>query len=119
MMTIISLSENDKATLKNLAAALQPFRVLSERLPLSLVMAFLTVAAKEDRCLSDYAGDIGASVSVASRLFADLGNENRWKEPGFGLIASHPDLMDARIVRARRTPARRAMAGKIVRELGR
>jgi hypothetical protein len=36
-----SISDDERIFLRNLMAALQPFRELSERLPLSIVTAFL------------------------------------------------------------------------------
>jgi hypothetical protein len=109
-MTIImqSISDDEKGPLRNLMAALQPLRELSERLPLSIVMAFIGVALKENRSLGEYAVDGGFSLSVASKLFADLGSVNRWGEPGFGLIDTRPD---GRATATKLTPVGSAMVG--------
>jgi hypothetical protein len=95
-------------------AALQPFRELSERLPLSMVMAFLGVTLKEGRSVGEYAADAGFSLSVASRLFADLGSVNRWGEVGFGLIDTRPD---GRSTTTKLTPIGSAMVGRITRSM--
>jgi hypothetical protein len=92
-------------------AALQPFRELSERLPLSIVTAFLGVALKEGRTLGEYATEAGFSLSVASRLFADLGSINRWGEPGFGLSDTRPD---GRATTTKLTPVGSALVGGLL-----
>jgi hypothetical protein len=109
-----SISDDERISLRNLMAALQPFRELSERLPLSMVMAFLGVALKEGRSLAEYAADAGFSLSVASRLFADLGGVNRWGEVGFGLIDTRPD---GRSTTTKLTPIGSAMVGRIIRSM--
>ena len=115
-MTIImqTTSDDERRSLRNLMAALQPFRDLSERLPLSIVMAFLGVALNEGRSLGEYAADAGFSLSVASRLFADLGSVNRWGEPGFGLIEVRPD---GRSTTTKLTHVGSAMVGRIIRSM--
>ena len=102
--------------MKRLLTALRPFRDLNARLPLSLVTAFIGVAIKENQTLADYAKDGGFSLSVASRLFQDLGDVNRWGEPGFGLIDTRPD---GRATTTKLTPVGHAMVGRIVRALAR
>jgi hypothetical protein len=116
---MLSISEDEKTTLKNLMAALKPFRDLSERLPLSTVTAFIGVALKENRTMGEYAVDGGFALSIVSRLHADLGDVNRWGDPGYGLVESRVDLLDSRIRRTKLTPVGHALVGLIVRALER
>jgi hypothetical protein len=66
------------------------------------------------RTLGEYATEAGFSLSVASRLFADLGSINRWGEPGFGLIEVRPD---GRSTTTKLTPIGSAMVGRIIRSM--
>jgi hypothetical protein len=106
-------STDEKTTLRNLLNALQMFRDLNDRIPLSTVIAFLHVAICEGKSLGDYAKAGGFAHSV-TRLFQDLGTENRQKKEGLRLIESS---RDGTVIRSRLSPTGRALASQIARAL--
>jgi hypothetical protein len=102
-------SNDDETTLRKLLATLQLFRDINDRIPLSTVIAFLLVAIAPGRSLGDYAKLGGFPYSV-TRLFQDLGDENRWKEPGLKLIES---IRDGTVIRSRLSPTGGALVDRI------
>ena len=65
-------------------------------MPLQYVTAFLLVATEEHLNVTEYAKRAGTSQSLMTRHLMDLGEVNRYHEPGFGLLEAYDDLMDRR-----------------------
>jgi len=84
------------ATLKNALKALTPFIDLRDTMPLQCVMAFMLVATEEGLNISTYAKRAGISGSLMARHLEDLGDLNRYRQPGFGLVEQFSDPMDRR-----------------------
>ena len=112
-----TLSEQEQDAARALLLALKPFRELSPVMPLNYVIAFLTVAAEEGHGVADYAGRLEISPTVMTRNLLDIGDRNRHKEPGLGLIAQDRDLFDLRKHNARVTPKGRTMVHTIMMSL--
>jgi DNA-binding MarR family transcriptional regulator len=69
-----------------------------------LIQAFLAVALHEGQTLTEIADSLGANLSTASRQLLDLGDRNRKREPGYGLVEVVADPMNLRINRYSLTP---------------
>lgn len=112
-----SLSETDKADLKKLLMALEPFRKLRATMPLQYIVTYLLVALDEGDGPSDYAARAGVSTSVMSRHMLDIGERNRHMEEGFGLISQRPDPMELRKHQAMLNDKGKGLANSILRAL--
>lgn len=86
----------ERAYARALLLALKPFRDLKPNIPLSYVLTYLQVAAEEGRGVNDYAADAGIAASVMTRNLLDVGDRNRAREEGLGLITQERDLFDLR-----------------------
>lgn len=115
MQSDLSLSVDDKATLRRLAVALKPFAQLSDRVPLSIVTTFLGVALSEGKSTGEYARAHGHSHSQATKLFADLGEVNRWQKEGHRLIVAQKD---GSVSRSYLSTAGRALAWSCREDVG-
>jgi DNA-binding MarR family transcriptional regulator len=92
-----SLSDDEiTSTLSNFGAALKPFFKLRPTMPLQYVTAFLLVAAEEGLNVTEYARRAGISQSLMTRHLADIGKENRYHEPAFGLVEQFDAPRDKR-----------------------
>ena len=112
-----SLTAEEKAKLKALLAALEPFRSLRGTMPLQYVIAYLLVALEEGEGTTEYARRAGVSQSVMSRHLLDIGDRNRHMEPGFGLITQRQDPMNLSKHMCQLTGRGLAVAHQIVRAL--
>src|ERR1035437_838044 len=110
------LPDGDKEAVRNLLAALEPFRDLRATMPLQYVTAFLLVAMEEGLGVGDYAERAGVSVSVMSRHLLDIGDRNRHMEEGFGLLTYRSNPMELRKHEYMLTDKGRALAHKILRQ---
>jgi DNA-binding MarR family transcriptional regulator len=105
------------ATLKKLLKALTPFIDLRDTMPLQLVRAFTLVATEEGRNVTWYADKAGISPSLMTRHLADIGETDRYHEPGFGLVEQFSNVRDKRERLMRLTPKGRGIAQKICNAL--
>lgn len=112
-----TLSEEERDAARALLLALKPFRTLNPVMPLNYVIAFLTVAAEEGQGVAEYAGKLDISPTVMTRNLLDIGDRNRHKEAGMGLISQDRDLFDLRKHNARVTPKGRALVHTIMTSL--
>lgn len=64
--------------------------------PLQIIHAFVIVARNEGKSLTELAERLGANMSTASRHLLDLGERNRRREPGYGLVEAKADPMNLR-----------------------
>ena len=109
-----SVSDDEKAVLIGLLKALEPFHELNPTMPLQYVTAFLSVANKEGQNVSEYAKIVGTSQSLMTRHLADIGEINRYHEPGFGLVDAKTDPMDRRNQRNRLSAKGQHLVGQLV-----
>jgi DNA-binding MarR family transcriptional regulator len=73
-------------------------------MPLSYIVAYLEVACDEGKGVADYASKVDVSPTVMTRNLLDIGDRNRQREEGYGLITQERDLFDLRKHNARITP---------------
>jgi DNA-binding MarR family transcriptional regulator len=112
-----TLNENERDAARAALLMLKPFRDLSPTMPLSYAVAFLAVAAEEGQGVAEYAGQLEISPAVMTRNLLDIGDRNRNKEPGLGLITQERDFEDLRRHNARVTPAGRSLIHTIMTTL--
>lgn len=112
-----SLSEEEIEAFRRLFLALQPFRDLNPSMPLSHITAYLLVGIDEGKGVADYAKKIDLSPTVMTRNLLDIGDRNRQREPGLGLITQERDLLDLRKHNATVTPKGRAIAHRVTTAL--
>lgn len=89
-------TQQDQEATGALLTALEPFRAANPTMTLQQLVSFLLVAKDEGLPVSDYARKAGLAQGVMTRNLFDLGEYNRRKEPGLGLVEQRPDLQDRR-----------------------
>ena len=112
-----TLTEEEKEYARALLLALEPFRALRPTMPLQYVYTFLQVATEEGKGVTEYARSAGVSPTVMTRHLLDIGERNRAREEGFGLITQHRDKEDLRRHHAKITPVGKALMHKIITAL--
>jgi DNA-binding MarR family transcriptional regulator len=114
-----SLPDEEKRSVKSLIMAIEAFRDMRHDMPLQYVHTFLLVAEEEGLGVTEYAERAGVSQSVMSRHLLDIGDRDRYREPGFGLVHKRQDPMELRKQRVFLTDKGRAIARRILRAWGR
>jgi DNA-binding MarR family transcriptional regulator len=117
-MTTVILNDDEKETMKVLANALKPFRLIRDTMSIQSIELFLAVAIKEDRTINELASATGVAPPMVSRLASDMGDVNRYHQPGYDLVDTRPDIMDRRYNRTRLTPKGKALAGQVLKAMG-
>jgi hypothetical protein len=78
--------------------------------PIAYIRAFALVASKEGLTVAEYAERAGIAPTVMTRNLLDLGEVNRQREAGLGLIVQERDPFDLRKHRARLTAKGRKLS---------
>lgn len=110
-------SDNERRAGRRLLGALEAFRELRQTMPMQYVIAFLLVAMDEGKSVGAYAIEAGVSPSVMSRHILDIGDRNRDREPGFGLVVTKPNIMNLREHTVHLSDKGRALFHKLARQL--
>jgi DNA-binding MarR family transcriptional regulator len=98
---------------RGLLLALEPARDL----PVSKLMTLLTVALKEGLTVDDYAKRAEISATTMSRHLLDLGEVDRNKKAGRGLVEGRTNITNQREKVYGLTPIGRALLTRIVEAL--
>lgn len=112
-----SLSVEERAAMRALYLALKEFTALRPTMPLQYVLTFLLVATEEGKGVTEYAKMNEVSPTVMTRHLLDIGDRNRAREEGFGLITQERDPIDLRRHHARITPKGKGIAHRIMQAL--
>lgn len=112
-----TLSDEERAAARALRLALQNFTALRPTMPLQYVMTFLLVAEMEGKGVQEYADINGVSQTVMTRHLLDIGERNRAREEGFGLITQERDPLDLRRHHARVTVKGKGIMHRIMQAL--
>lgn len=99
----------DKAT-----SLFQAFRQLDATMPLQLAYTFILCAAYEGNSVGDIARRVGFAMSTTSRHILDLGDFNRKKEPGYGLVETRTDPRELRRKTVHLTPKGKKLLNQII-----
>ena len=94
--SIKGVPDDQRRQLKKLGESLKPFHGVRGTIPLHYVSTFILVATEEHLNVSTYAQRAGISQSLMTRHLYDLGEVNRYREEGFGLVEGYEDPMDRR-----------------------
>lgn len=109
-----SLTDDERAYARALLLALEPIRAIRPTMPLQHLYTFLQVTMDEGCGVTEYAKKAGVSTTVMTRHLLDIGDRNRQREDGYGLVTQERDLQDLRRHNARVTPKGRALLSKII-----
>jgi DNA-binding MarR family transcriptional regulator len=112
-----TLDEEARAAARTLRLAIEPFIALKPGMPMSYFRTFLLVAEEEGLGVNDYAGKVESSPTVMTRNLLDIGDRNRLREEGLGLITQERDLFDLRRHNAKVTPKGKALMHKMITAL--
>lgn len=112
-----TLSEEQREYARTLRLALEPFRQINPSMPLSYIIALLEVSLDEGKGVAEYAAKLGLSPTVMTRNLLDIGDRNRQREEGYGLITQERDLFDLRKHNAKITPKGLALTNAYIRGL--
>ncbi len=112
-----TLGEEEREAARALFLALKPFRDINPSMPLSYVTAALLVAIEEGKGVAEYARKINISPTVMTRNLLDIGERNRRREEGYGLVTQERDVFDLRKHNAKVTPKGKALLHKVMAAL--
>jgi hypothetical protein len=85
-MLASDLAPTDERVAKTLLWALKTFDNLGRTVPLSYIIAFLTVALDEGKPIGAYARELACDRFVMTRYIQCIGEKGRHGTPGLGLI---------------------------------
>ena len=94
---------------RKLLVALEPVR----EMPANKVMTLMTVAIKEGLTVDDYAKRAGISPTTMSRHLLDLGDTDRNKKAGLGLVEGRVNITNQRERVYQLTPKGRSLVTKV------
>ena len=110
-----SLSETERDMLqKRVMGFMDEMRKVRPTMPLQHAYTFMLVALNEGQGVQEYAELADVSQSVMTRNLLDLGERNRRREPGYGLVMQRMDPMDMRRHQTFLTPEGKALLRRIV-----
>jgi hypothetical protein len=113
-----TLSDEEIAAARGLLLALKNFKAFpSKHLPLGYVITFLEVCVDEGKGVMEYAERAEVPPTVMTRHLLDIGDRNRAREEGFGLITQERDKFDLRRHHARVTPKGKALMHRMMQAL--
>jgi DNA-binding MarR family transcriptional regulator len=100
-----------------LAAVCDEFQRLDPGMVLGKLEAFVLVVLHEGKSLKDLCQISGQAQSTLSRHLLDLGEHNRSREPGLGLVEWRIDPYELRRKQYLLTPKGRELAGRLLKIL--
>lgn len=112
-----SLTDDEKRVINDLLKAVALLRAKNPKMTLQQLSALLLVAHEEGEQVSTYAKRAGMAQGVMTRHLFDLGDFNRSREEGLGLVEQRPDLNDRRSHLTYLTHAGRGLLQGVIRTL--
>jgi DNA-binding MarR family transcriptional regulator len=104
----------DRKHLDKASSLFQAFRTIDSKMPLQLAYTFILCATYEGESVGDIARRAGFAMSTTSRHILDLGDYDRDKNPGFGLVETRVDPMELRKKTIHLTPKGRSLLNQII-----
>jgi DNA-binding MarR family transcriptional regulator len=111
------LPEDDIKLMRAFHQALEPFEQIRHDMPMQYVRTFMLVCMEPGLSVIEYASRAGVSQTVMSRHLLDIGDRNRYLQPGFGLVTKKQDPMNLRRWEVLLTERGRQVAHKMIRAL--
>ena len=93
---IQSLGHSEQHDLKVLANVLLLFRNVRNAMPVQHVQTLLAVAIAEDSTVNEISEATNVPAHLTSRQLSDLGDLDRYHQPGLDLVVTRPNLQDRR-----------------------
>jgi DNA-binding MarR family transcriptional regulator len=104
----------DQRVLDRVGVILSAFSEVDAAMPIQVAQTFLMVVNNEGCSLTDIYKQTGWSLSTISRHLLDLGERDRYKNPGHNLIESRRDPMELRKNVYTLTPKGKKLAQKLL-----
>lgn len=104
----------EQRALDRAAVILSAFSEVQATMPIQVAQTFLMVANNEGCSLTDIYKQTGWALSTISRHLLDLGERDRYKNPGLHLIESRRDPMELRKNVYTLTPRGKKLAQKLI-----
>jgi DNA-binding MarR family transcriptional regulator len=104
----------DRKHLDKASSLFQAFRALDPTMPLQIAYTFILCATYEGESVGDIARRAGFAMSTTLRHILDLGEYDRTKKPGFGLVETRIDPMELRKKTVHLTPKGRGLLNQII-----
>jgi DNA-binding MarR family transcriptional regulator len=117
-MGVLSVAHDDDANrraITDAVALFDAFREVRHDMPLQHAYTFMLVALKEGKGVGYYTEQAGVAQTVMTRHLLDIGEQNRKREPGYGLVEKRPNLMDLREHQVWLTPKGRTLLNRVLR----
>ena len=111
-------SEQDRIMGLRVLTLFDEFRKIRPTMPLQFAYTFVLVAMNEGKSVQVYAELADVAQSVMTRNLLDLGQRNRHKERGLGLLIQRMDPLDMRKHQTFLTPEGRALWRRILHSIG-
>ena len=112
-----SFGPQDELKIRGIQSLLAAFTQVYPSMPIQIAQTFLLVAIHEGCSLTDLMKRSGWVQSTLSRHLLDLGERNRFKEPGLGLVISRKDPMNLRKNIYTLTPKGRMLVNTLLNNL--
>jgi len=109
-----SYDMSDRRHLDKVSSLFQAFRTLDPTMPLQLAYTFILCATYEGESIGDIARRAGFARATTSRHILDLGEFDRKKQPGYGLVETKIDPMELRRKTVHLTPKGRHLLNQII-----
>lgn len=109
-----SFDMDDRKHLDKVSSLFQAFRQLDSTMPLQLAYTFILCATYEGESVGDIARRAGFAISTSSRHILDLGEFNRQKDPGYGLVETRIDPLELRRKTVHLTPKGRNLLNQLI-----
>ena len=115
MVQAAKINVEDLEAVSNMLAALDPFVKLRQTMPLRCVQAFLLVAYNEGQPVAEYARIAKISATTMSRNLLDIGERDRYNEPGLDLVLGRDNPNNRREKEYFLSAKGRAMIGAVAK----
>lgn len=110
----MSYDMGDRKHLDKVTNLFQSFRQVDPTMPLQLAYTFILCSIYEGESVGDISRRAGFALSTTSRHILDLGEYDRKKAPGFGLVETRIDPLELRRKTAYLTPKGRNLLNQII-----
>jgi DNA-binding MarR family transcriptional regulator len=110
-----SFNDQEKKAIQDLLTVVGLFRARNPKMTLQQLTALLLVAYEEGMPVTRYATKAGIAQGVMTRHLFDLGELNRNREPGMGLVEQRPDISDRRSHLTHLTHTGKALLHNVIR----
>ena len=111
-----TMPDNERRAVLRQLNIIEMFRELRTTMPLQYIHTFLLVASEEGCSVGYYATKAQVSPSVMSRHILDIGERNRDRDPGFGLVQTKPNMENLREHVVFLSPKGKALISRLARQ---